>query len=263
MTPRRTLIVATVGLAATGALAAGLQDYSAVTYNSQGAKWSDVVSLVPNYDVVAVQEAGAQPNMWGKATSVAKKQCNDESGHTTHLEVFEYHWSYDTGGKTAYVYFLESDAFGSRVNVAFIVKQKSSSTTILCPARDNTKKGVTGRPILGITMPNGTTYYTMHAGSYGDNHYNDADNIVKEVTDSASTSGCWAILGDFNRDPKKLNVSSDRLVNSGMATHMGDAGGELDYMVVPNKKCKGDLSAAVLNGKGSDHAPVAFKGTKR
>ena len=71
MTLRRAVMFVAVTLATTSALGAGLRDYSAVTYNTQGAKWSDVFSLVPKYDIVALQEAGAQPTMWGTATTAA------------------------------------------------------------------------------------------------------------------------------------------------------------------------------------------------
>lgn len=263
MTLRRTILFATAGLVATGALAAGLDDYVVVTYNSQGDKWGTDIStlmLVDHYEVVAVQEAGPKPDdkKWGAPTIEHEEKCQDSSGHTETFQVLHYAWN--NGKKPAYVFFLNSDTIGNRVNAAFAVDARISpiAATIVCPQKDNTTKGTLGRPILGITMPNGAMYFTMHAGSYGKNQYNDADNIVTAVSDLLKDkSTCWAILGDFNRDPKKLKgVNVDQLVNTGKATSM--SGSELDYMVVRSKACKGVFFAERLNGKGSDHAPVGF-----
>ncbi len=90
-------------------------------------------------------------------------------------------------------------------------------------------------------MPNHAMYFTMHAGSYGNNQYNDADNIVSAVTKLLKDkSTCWAILGDFNREPEQLkNVTKDQRVNTGQPTHMGDTPRELDYMVVRSLAMQG------------------------
>lgn len=267
MTLRRAILFATVGLVTTGALAAGLDDYVMVTYNTQGTKWgTDISSLMLKdaYQVVAVQEAGPKPDMWGTGKVVNTEKCTDSSGHTETFQVLQYAWN--NGKKPAAVFFLNSDTIGHRVNAAFAVDATISPTsaTIICPQQDNTKKGTPGRPILGITMPNHAMYFTMHAGSYGNNQYNDADNIVSAVTNLLKDkSTCWAILGDFNREPEQLkNVTKDQRVNTGQPTHMGDTPRELDYMIVRSQQCRGDLLAERLNGKGSDHIPVGFKTKK-
>jgi endonuclease/exonuclease/phosphatase family metal-dependent hydrolase len=258
----RIALLAAVALGATGAVAAGLGDYTAVTYNTQGAKWTDVVRLVPAYDIIALQEAGAHPDMWGKPTTVDSQNCTVGPSQVATFEVLEYTWKYGTGDKSAYVYYLESDAFGHRVNAAFVTKSKASKALVFCPQRDNTSAGTYGRPLLGIILPDNLLYFTTHAGSYGNNQYNDADNIVSAVNlAEAKIDVCWAILGDFNRDPAKLTVPQGaRIIRSGKATQQ--KGGELDYMVAREKNCSEKMAAAVLNGMSSDHFPVAFHAEK-
>jgi hypothetical protein len=71
---------------------------------------------------------------------------------------------------------------------------------------------------------------------------------------------CWALLGDFNREPELLRQlpKDTQTLNSAQATHQG--GGELDYMVALNKNgCSDNISATVLPGMSSDHLPVKFE----
>jgi hypothetical protein len=261
-TLRRTVLIAAVGLVGSGALATGLD--SSLTYNSRGAKWSDIQPLLHNHEVIAIQEAGPKPEQFSNATIAYTQKCRDDLGKDQDYNVIEYTWNYQTSGGLGFVYYLESDFLGKRVNAAIVIKDRAIKAGIICPQPDNTKKAATVRPILYVQTAKNKIYYTMHGGSYGDNTYNDADSIVKAVNNQFKKNDgmCWAILGDFNRDPNKLQLPSQDnvIVKTGKATH--EKGGELDYMVVRDKDCRGDLNAILETGKSSDHWPVSFL-TKR
>jgi len=274
MSRRRAVTLAAMLLGTSVALAGGIEDYSAVTYNMQGsrtnakdgARWTtDVTPLVNDgYDIIAVQEAGQPGGAFGNPEEIASRQCDDGATY----KVTKYDWK--SGQHQRHVYFLQNS---QQMNVAFISKEAAlpgkmrsdRGIAIICPQHDNTTRMETVRPILGIRMPNGSVFWTMHAGSYGKNHYNDADNIVSAV---AKNGGDWAILGDFNRDPvqwKKYLEANNALtfgfVHSGKATHISKS--ELDFMVVPGSGISSNYKAEVANGKGSDHFPVRFGLTKK
>jgi hypothetical protein len=265
-TLRRFALVVAVGLIGSGALAATLDGYTALTYNSQGDKWgTDMLPLSKKYQIVAVQEVGNRPDkVLGTPKEGPKVSCSDALG-TTDYQVLEYTWKNQRDNTHSYVYFLDSHR--QRVNTAFVLQDQlkdfEKNTTIVCPQPDNTRNEKVGRPILGITMPNGALYFTMHAGSYGNNKYNDADNILNAVSGlfKKNDKKCWAILGDFNREPTQLtHVSKDQWVNSNEpTTPFSDAPRELDYMIARDKDCKGALVASIVGGRSADHAPVEFK----
>jgi len=276
ITLRQALLAGAVGLVASGALAAGLDHYSVATYNSQGDKWAtDIAILAKKYEVLAIQEVGNEPKVWGNGKQLKKVYCADQSNRLVSFEVKAFTWDRQRAG-ASYVYFLGSNR--ERVNAAFVLQKPlndpANDVAIVCPQPDNTRKEKVGRPILGIKMPEGQMYFTMHAGSYGDNLYNDADNIVEAVSGldvfQKDTSLCWAILGDFNREPDGFSNEVKNAyprVNPGQPTHMsgkkGEKDRELDFMIVRDKKCEGDLVASVPNGYSSDHLPVEFKAGKK
>src|ERR1700759_5204205 len=87
------IITVAIAKAVPGALSAGLAYYTVLTYNPQGAKWSNVASLLKTADIVALQEVGSDPDHLKPLPAKRKLdeiRCNKEGGGTVDLEVRAY-----------------------------------------------------------------------------------------------------------------------------------------------------------------------------
>ncbi|MCC0100720.1 ricin-type beta-trefoil lectin domain protein [Streptomyces flavotricini] len=104
-----------------------------------------------------------------------------------------------------------------------------------------------------------TVFWDVHAGSYGDNAYNDADNLLTAIANTTRQAGLaeWSALGDFNRNPDRLRALPTGTVAYRTNAGTQQGGGELDYMVSNGQNLNG-WSGRALGGGVSDHFPVEF-----
>ena len=260
--------------------AAGL-DILAATWNLQGSsesqehKWrTRVLQLARANDVVMIQEAGIVPP---SSHLVTQSQVQDQFG-VTH-QVDQYLWEVGTAARSeAYqLYFL--DVSRLRVNLAIVVAAQTQldvrQVVVVAdglPAAD----GAPGsRPALGLRVrrrqrggppPEEVTLLNVHALSGGGAN---APRLLREI--SWHTDSPFALLGDFNRDPRPADNAhpgrGDWISPMGIAraqlasgpTHPAtSARNMLDYAMV-----NGSLGPVLLGQVGasgpSDHLPVCYQ----
>jgi hypothetical protein len=134
-TPFFFALLLSVWLSPTPAYAVALEFHTPVTYNMQGgtasyeSKWTDDVKpLSQAHDVVALQEAGTD----APPTST-QIQAGQLSGYTFSVSK----WDIDThsGSESRpdyrYVYFLETDPNGHRVNLAIVIRQQADKFRLI------------------------------------------------------------------------------------------------------------------------------------
>ncbi|MFD4920901.1 endonuclease/exonuclease/phosphatase family protein [Streptomyces goshikiensis] len=237
---------------------AAVRDHIAVTWNMQGAtsggqsNWADQVRAmltVQGADVVALQEAGSVP---GSAAGNPLRTFTYQTAAGVNYQVREYLWRGSSSrGTNYYVYHMQTDPNGNRVNLAIVTRQRASTVHILPP--------VGSRAMFGVELGDGSVFWTAHAGAHVGN---DAARIVAAVRTEmiALNRPSWAVLADFNRSPSQLVAdpawpgNTVRVVSSGSQTQR--SGGELDYMVTSDFTAT--YRAAQLGGPLSDHHPVTF-----
>lgn len=167
-----------IGLPASPAAADAPNAHTIATYNSQGARWSDVRQLSNENDIVAVQEAGSEPSLYG----MILQQSYNRSGYTVHL----YRWG------ARYVYWM-SPLGDTRVNLAMVTHTMAHEVHVAPPGRAG------ARPALGLRFDD-DIYYNVHALASG--AHNEAQELVRQVRNQATAAGrAWTVMGDFNRDP--------------------------------------------------------------
>ncbi|MEV7415511.1 endonuclease/exonuclease/phosphatase family protein [Streptomyces sp. NPDC089919] len=223
----------------TPAVAAEPNNYRIATYNSQGARWSDVRAIADRNDIVAVQEAGPEP-------SIYRMELIGTHGQGIET-VREYRWG------DRYVYWINPmGGTTGRVNLAFVTSRRADQVFLAPPAADG------ARAALGVRFDN-DIYYNVHAQASGTR--NEARELVANIRNQAAGEGRqWTALGDFNRDPNQGMHDTARVLDayvyhSGEATQQG--GGELDYMI--SSRYMPGYRAARQGGMGSDHYPVYFE----
>ncbi|MEV6735315.1 ricin-type beta-trefoil lectin domain protein [Streptomyces sp. NPDC051364] len=231
-----------------------LEDFKLITFNLQGAtngrdsKWTtDVPQLMRNHDILALQEAGAQPR------GTLLQTHTPEPGLPS---ITESRWRSGTGsrGHDYYVYFMETDPTGHRVNLAMVTRERASRVY----AVNNAFQG--SRPAFGVRIDD-TIYYTLHAMS---GNGNDGAILIGYIAAQAARAGCqFAAMGDFNREPDGLRPQlpgGTYLHNSNLPTHYSPTGvdRELDYMVTDRTITKTTWKARRTNGRSADHFPVDF-----
>ncbi|MEV5569902.1 RICIN domain-containing protein [Spirillospora sp. NPDC052269] len=201
------------------------------TWNIQGGRdrWAGVYTLTNFHDVIALQEVPSTPPAGARATGRRLG------------ELREYRWREGSRGREVYLYILRTP---SR-NLGMVTTWRADDfATVAGPYR----------PLLVVVNHNTNTMFgSAHASARGGG---DAATLVQRGRDWAHTRGYnWAVLGDFNRDPGRLQrPSGSYLYNAGQATQR--AGGELDYMV--SNVNTDNWQATVLTNRGSDHWPVGF-----
>jgi hypothetical protein len=260
------LAVTVAGLVTITATAqAAVQNHTPATYNMDGAdagaKWhSEVIRLTRHHDVLALQEAGARPNM-GHGTVVA----NDG-----HRRVMLYRWNAGPHDRPVHrnVFYLQTDTNpnapnGGRVNLAIVTQHDVADlhhdVYIVRPTRAYPH----GRPAFGIRIGD-TIFFTYHALRGGE----DSEAMLEQMATVARRAGVraghehgyqWAVLGDFNRRPDRLDVpAGSHIYRPFRPTHVH--GGELDYMVAhrPGQDRIPNWNGRVQHAMGSDHFPVEF-----
>jgi lysophospholipase L1-like esterase len=238
-----------------------ITNLSMATWNMQGgtdsitSKWSTGVTALTNgrpsstmfaHNIVALQEAGSRPVGQGNSTVA-------QSGSSRVTETL---WRLPSSDTYRYVYFMETDPNGHRVNLAIVTDRVPREVRIVPSGLPD------GRATFGVRF--GTTWvFTLHALSRS--HGSDAPGLLRNI-ETAVGGDSWVALGDFNRDPVNLTQAMPRdstgnrigvAAGTGLATHVN--GRELDYMVT-----SGDLSgilapARLANPGGADHTPVGFR----
>ncbi|MER5466870.1 ricin-type beta-trefoil lectin domain protein [Streptomyces sp. NPDC002668] len=261
---------------------AQVSGHHAISWNSEGARWSDVRNLARDYDVVALQEAGTRDPGGTGRFDTGTATGNSWTSPSTTWTVNEYTWE-ATGGRTVYLYYLQMPAV--RNSLAIVSSERvrapgSGHTDVFFeepqPWRNSATASPSARPAFGIRLPSdNSVWWTWHAGSrQSDSRANDAENMIGAITGQMNTFGAgtvstWAILGDFNRN---LLHSTDVLqqylpttptlvhaVRSGQPTR-GER--ELDYMIT-NDMTAGLQASRVAVGGVSDHYAVQFGTTLR
>ncbi len=229
------------------------------TWNMQGAshatenKWNTGVQpLMANCDVLALQEAGAMP------ASATFQQSWKLQGGTVH----NYTWGGTSSRPAYWVYWMQNDVNGNRVNLAIVVRagfHVDDVASFTIPGQ--------ARPVLGVLI-GGTWYFTTHADAYA---ANPAQNILTTVNhmvevvyqaefDSAYD---WVVLGDFNTQPGAAQFQSITpwvLPPSG-PTHNANAGNPYSTydFAATNATHDPQLTGQVDQGiQLSDHYPVYY-----
>lgn len=250
-----------------GTASADIGGWRTGTYNMQGSgggangqsKWqSDVYPLMQQgIQVLALQEAGTIP---ASATDVTHRtltvHTNDGGYQFFDLATAEWRPG-GSRGATYYIYLLNTDPQGHRVNVAFITNQRADAVVTAYGGG-----GGAGRPALGLRF-DGDIFWSVHALSNGGSN---AAQLVRTIND-ASAGRRWAAMGDWNRTPDALetqlwnqqpSIARDITFyrTRGQETQTQQSGNQLDYMV--SNVNDGSLGAGRLQHMSSDHYPVMF-----
>ncbi|MFE0045911.1 RICIN domain-containing protein [Streptomyces albireticuli] len=218
-------------------------------YNTFGANWGDVRRVMngqfdsnaPAQDMVAVQEAGSDPALYGMQYQA--------SHYSNGYNVHRYLWR--NSSEDFYVYWL-SETGGGRVNLAFVTRQQADYVTVASPGRPG------DRPALGLVYGM-DVYYSVHARPTGEG--NEAHELLANIRNQArSLNRNWTALGDFNRNPNQgmhdaVNRLGGHIYHSGDATQQG--GNELDWMA--SSRNMPGYRARALGAMSSDHRPVFFE----
>ena len=265
---------------------AATTDYTAVTWNMQGAsssgidgsKWATTVKNImtstqrtERVEVLALQEAGGVP--LGHITSIPELP-EAPFAPTTRVgegamgeNIEQYWWHLGTLSRTNDVYIYHTHVAG-RLNLA-IVSRKAAEEIFVFEALER-------RPVIGIRI-NNDYFFNLHAGAHP---YNEAALMINAIEMYMSCnvlpripSATWMIMGDFNREPFRgpdalyrslIPVSGieHRLINTNETTHTG--GRELDYALLgggfgaAHNTGPAFFSIATLTNHMSDHVGVRF-----
>ncbi|MER7467981.1 RICIN domain-containing protein [Streptomyces sp. NPDC097981] len=223
------------------------ETFSMATYNSQGAKWSEVEVLSRTNFIVAVQETGADPAL--QMTHQADYRVNG-------FRVRHYLWRTSQGQR--HVYYL--NPFSDRQMNLAIVTVQPADRVLVAPGLGRNEPGESARPALGVLFGS-HAIFSVHAlstrtGTGG----RDVPVLLNSIRQEAGiVHANWYAMGDFNREPESLDsVARDMhasIYRSGNPTHQ--SGHELDYMVA--SRDIRNYRAERLPGRGSDHYPVQFQ----
>ncbi|MGW1195777.1 endonuclease/exonuclease/phosphatase family protein [Streptomyces sp. NPDC002536] len=249
-----------------------LPPFTVESWNMQGSTaggqciWTmDVAPLAQNSDVVALQEAGQPPT-----AGTTLENSWTQYGYT----VREYRWHVGsrTRGQDYFLYWMETDPNGGRVNLALVVPEARRAREVLV-AYDPARPSV--RPALGI-LPSGIDawVFTVHASAQpqaggGGRGGWDGPRIVQEVECAAAGAQQgpypWVAAGDWNRIPNGWAAAGaqTREVAPTQATRP-QSGTVIDYAVVAAALLGTLLLRAVFtdprrSAGQSDHLPVRFQ----
>jgi cytolethal distending toxin subunit B len=224
-------------------------DKTVVSWNMQGSsastenKWqSGVLQLLGSADIVALQEAGQVP------TSARIMTTGANTGGGSYEE---YSWGGTSRSNGNFIYFLQTDTRGNRVNLAIATRQRADEVIVLPPARTGS------RPTLGVRFGN-DFYFSIHALSNGGT---DVPRIITQIDGSVrrmNPNNSYMILGDYNRAPTTwtppVNVQT---MGTGQTTQQ--SGGELDYAASNLPSFNSLFNAYLMGIFLSDHYPVQIK----
>jgi Endonuclease/Exonuclease/phosphatase family len=227
-------------------------DKTIVGWNLQGAshstenKWNTGVAnlMVGGVDIVALQEAGAVP----KAARLI------QSHAVGTFTVQEYQWGGTRSRPAYWIYWLQTDPNGNRVNLALVTRRRADDIFIGTPN--------VGRPTLGIAYDDDRTIYTtVHALANGGTNADATwDEINTNVPGQVRRFGYERVaVGDWNRDPSTLHPAT--AVNSytpGPTYPSTNPTSRFDYALV-NPLQGLTMVATLLSIYLSDHIAVQYK----
>jgi cytolethal distending toxin subunit B len=232
------------------AMAAAPNSPYVATWNLQGAshstevKWdSGVAPMMSQNRLVALQEAGSVPD---RARFWEDHSLTDSAGRQ--WTVREYNWLGSDSRLGYWIYWLETDPNGRRVNLALVSATHAADIDVVAGPN---------RPGLGIRI--GVDWYFSVHGSAG-NHGGDVPTLLGNINNAVANKGYddWFALGDFNREPETL----ENIPNLGVVcppaspTHPATAPvSKFDYMV---RDFEPKLTGDVLQLQMSDHLPARF-----
>lgn len=267
--------------------------FRSATWNMQGSgsssgdsKWAQVKTMLLGtssnsaLDIITLQESGALPD--------SITDTPEESNQTlvvTELhpwgpqsvmypgDVHEVQWNIGstTRPNTFYIYQLDmGNGANNRLNTAIVSRYRADDIYVL-PAEPATSS--TRRPILGIRIGN-SAFFNIHAAAIGGGNEAPEQVIAVEnaMRNHINNVSSWMILGDYNRSPNSLILSSafgrnptnnhfTRQVaydRSRIATQQ--SGNILDYAIIgASRFILIDLvRATVMHNIHSDHYAVRF-----
>lgn len=243
-----------------------IKDYNIITWNMQGAcsggepNWIKVRQLLSDgAQIIALQEAGSVRSIPADYQILIPYVINPD-GVNASLTAYRWNLGHVHNPNYVYIYFLETDPRGNRVNLAFVTIREANGVILLHPS--NT---AFGRPTLGIVHDN-DVLFNVHA--IARNSGTDAPSLVNRVYNFTTQMryDSWMIMGDFNSGPgdlmSGLNVSYPSVVNNVMTINQRHAthqhGGNLDYAVVPSNLPTNPQALILDQGyfTWSDHLPV-------
>lgn len=258
-----------IQLVSAGTASAAIGDWKLGTYNMQGStggangqsKWqSDVIPLMQGgVQVLALQEAGTIP---ASATVESHRTLTVWAPNGVHYNYDLTIATWNPGGRrgaTYYIYLLNTDPNGHRVNIAFISTRRADDQLAAYGSA-----GGAGRPALGLRFGN-ELFWSVHALSNGGSN---AAALVESIN-SQSGARAWAAMGDWNRTPDNFenqlfnlnrqladNVTTYRLQGQGTDVQTQASGNQLDYMV--SNQDDDSVGAYRMPLLRSDHWPVVF-----
>ncbi|MEV0115296.1 endonuclease/exonuclease/phosphatase family protein [Streptomyces sp. NPDC050844] len=268
-------VAATAAALPSGPRAARLvPPFTVETWNMQGAasggecKWTqDVAPLAQNTDVVALQEAGQPP----RAGTTLERSWT-RNGFT--VQEYRWHVGSRTRGRDYYLYWMETDPNGHRVNMALVVPEERRAQDILV-AYDPAPAHRSVRPALGI-LPQGIDawVFTVHASAQpqtggGGRGGWDGPRIVQAVECAVAGAPLgpypWVAAGDWNRIPNgwaTAGTQTREVAPSEVTRPQSNA--VIDYAVVAATLLTQLLLRAVFtdarrSAGQSDHLPVRFQ----
>ncbi|WP_161784493.1 FG-GAP-like repeat-containing protein [Actinokineospora spheciospongiae] len=247
-----TLALAVAPIASPGSAVAAPGDLPNVgTWNLQGAghstenKWqTGVGSLMREYRLLALQEAGSPPE-----SAVEQQVVTTPDGTGREWRVHEFRWLGTESRPNSYVYWLETDPNGHRVNLAIITRERVDAIDVVAGPY---------RPALGVRQ-RGAWYFSAHgaSGSGGDvpTLLNNINQRVGAHRQADHADYRWYALGDFNRDLRNGGIPFVVNPTAG-PTHPATAPtSHYDYMVRDNGV---ELQGTVLAVQLSDHLAVRY-----
>lgn len=174
-------------------------EYRSATWNMQGYsadKWRNgVAHLAANNHVVCLQEVGQ--GVPSSANFVREHNTEDQFG--VPYSVNEYNWNIGTSQRPLIYTIFFFNVERLRVNLAVVVaNDRDFIDRIPLIIADGIDSGI--RPGLGIRLLNtngAVTFFSFHAISNGGVN---SPRMIREI--SRHTSTPFAVLGDFNRDPR-------------------------------------------------------------
>jgi Ricin-type beta-trefoil lectin domain-like/Ricin-type beta-trefoil lectin domain len=246
--------VGTAVLSATPAHAAALEAHTPVTYNMQNGytydqtvRWNtDVVTLLTNHDVVALQEPGRNPPPGAVLVGPIVPYPGAQ-------QVDYYTWQPNPGGAVYHIYFLPTTGSDHRDNLAFVTWARADDVYDV----PSTHQG--SRLALGVRF-GATAFWTINALLGSGPPSNNARNLINNVGIYPVPQGTdTAVLGDFG-DGLGIPVGgNEHIVRTALPTMPTD--GARDYMVtdrVVQAPLNQTYGARLINGMSSSHAAVEF-----
>ncbi|MEU5428624.1 endonuclease/exonuclease/phosphatase family protein [Streptomyces olivoreticuli] len=210
------------------------------TWNSQGGnKWNTVRDLSNQNDLVAIQEAGQDPEHMVDMRFEGQFYVNG-------YYVNRYAW----GNRFVYWMRTSPTTDSAQMNLAFVTHERADQVIVAPSGADRT------RPALGLRFGD-DIYYNVHAQASGER--NEVGALLNSIH-GVSAGRQWTALGDFNREPNQqvhdwATSLGAYVYHSGSVTQHSQ--NELDYMI--SSRSMQNYRGEVHGDGLSDHYPIYFR----